>query len=105
VLDTLLGTCAPSECSVIISSFDEETGPHLHAIEPSRVCYVSANFLSSCHAFHACACLGLVRRYFATAIGKNKHDSSSELEKLDFTKLTVAKGVKHATYTPVQAAQ
>lgn len=36
-----------------------------------------------------------VQRYFATAIGKSKQGSASELEKLDFSKLTVAEGVKH----------
>jgi len=71
--NTLYWHARPFGCSVIVASFDEETGPQLHAIEPSGVCY----------------------RYFATAIGKNKQGSSSELEKLDFTKLTVAEGVKH----------
>jgi len=34
-------------------------------------------------------------RYFATAIGKYKQGSSSELEKLDFTKLTCREAVNH----------
>jgi len=37
----------------------------------------------------------LSQRYFATAIGKYKQGSASELEKLDFTKLTCAEAVKH----------
>lgn len=40
-------------------------------------------------------CSSLLQRYFATAIGKNKQGSASELEKLDFTKLKVAEAVNH----------
>jgi len=68
---TLYWHSRPYGCSIIIASYDEDAGPQLYAIEPSGICY----------------------RYFATAIGKYKQGSSSELEKLDFTKITVREAV------------
>jgi len=70
--NTLYWYARPFGCSILMATYDEGAGPQLYAIEPSGVCY----------------------RYFATAIGKHKQGSSSELEKIDFTKITCAEGVK-----------
>lgn len=42
------------------------------------------------------------QRYFGVAIGKYKQGSSSELEKIDFTKLTCAEAVKHIARMSVE---
>jgi 20S proteasome subunit alpha 7 len=70
---TLYWHSRPYGCSVLLATYDEGNGPQLYGIEPSGVSY----------------------RYFAVAIGKYKQGSSSELEKLDFTKLTVKEAVNH----------
>jgi len=85
--NTLYWHARPFGCSVLVATYDSEPaptsggssvafggphGPQLYGIEPS----------------------GIVYRYFATAIGKNKQGASSELEKIDFTKLTCKEGVK-----------
>ena len=102
---------------MLVATYDEEAGPQLHAIEPSGVCYVRTKTArtrgraqraasaalstnqSRAESPHSTSCLVSVsvlpQRYFATAIGKYKQGSSSELEKLDFTKLTCAEAVKH----------
>lgn len=69
---TLYWHSRPFGCSVLIASYEDDSGPMLAAIEPSGVCY----------------------RYFGVAIGKYKQGSSSELEKLDFTKITCREAVK-----------
>jgi 20S proteasome subunit alpha 7 len=123
--NTLYWHSRPFGCAVLVASYDAEEGPQLHAIEPSGVCYVSGicifqlaalraeSMVRLCvyvrHA-HFCSFVCCVdfpfslfpslsslcaQRYFATAVGKSKQGSASELEKLDFSKLTVAEGVKH----------
>lgn len=69
---TLYWHSRPYGCSVLIASYEDDSGPILAAIEPSGVCY----------------------RYFGVAIGKYKQGSSSELEKIDFTKITCREAVK-----------
>jgi 20S proteasome subunit alpha 7 len=58
---------------VLVASYDEESGPALHAINPDGVCY----------------------RYFGVAIGKYKQGSESELEKIDFANITCKEAVNH----------
>lgn len=41
--NTLYWHARPFGCSILVASYDEETGPQLHAIEPSGVCYVRLN--------------------------------------------------------------
>jgi 20S proteasome subunit alpha 7 len=69
---TLYWYLRPFGCSVLLSSFDEASGPGLYRIEPSGVCY----------------------KYKAAAIGKHKDGAHTELEKLDFSTLTCAEAVK-----------
>jgi hypothetical protein len=39
--NTLYWHARPYGCSVIVATYDEDSGPQLYAIEPSGVCYVS----------------------------------------------------------------
>jgi len=65
---TLYWYLRPFGASVLIASYDSD-GPQLHMIEPAGVCY----------------------RYWACAIGKNKMGAKTELEKIKFDQITVAK--------------
>jgi len=67
---TLYWYYRPFGCSVLIGTNGDD-GPELYQVDPS----------------------GVSHRFFATAIGKNKEAAKSELEKLDFTKITCKKAV------------
>lgn len=83
---TLYWYLRPFGCSVLLASFTEEEGPALHQIEPSGVC----------------------QRHFAAAIGKNRAGANTELEKLDFEKVTVREAIKaiasiiHKLHDPIK---
>lgn len=48
--NTLYWHARPFGCSVLVSSYDEEAGPQLHAIEPSGVCYVRVTHVAHINA-------------------------------------------------------
>ena len=70
---TLYWVVRPFGTAVLIGGYSE-SGPQLHAVDPSGVSY----------------------RYFATAIGKGKNGAKSQLEKLDFETLTAREAVTEA---------
>jgi 20S proteasome subunit alpha 7 len=72
---TLYWYLRPFGCSILLAVFDELKGPQLYSTDPS----------------------GVAHRYFACAIGKSKTAASSELEKIDFTKITVREAVNKIT--------
>ena len=71
---TLYWYLRPFGCALLLGVYDEEVdgGPALYAIEPS----------------------GVGAKYHACAIGKLKQGASSELEKLDFSKVTCEQAVR-----------
>ena len=71
---TLYWYLRPFGCALLLGVYDEEVdgGPALYALEPS----------------------GVAQKYYACAIGKIKQGASSELEKLDFTKVTCDEAVR-----------
>lgn len=69
---TLYWYLRPFGCSILLGVFDELKGPQLYSTDPS----------------------GVSHRFFACAIGKAKAAASSELEKLDFTKIKARDAVK-----------
>ena len=71
---TLYWYLRPFGCALLLGVYDEEVdgGPALYALEPS----------------------GVGQKYYACAIGKIKQGASSELEKLDFTKVTCDEAVR-----------
>jgi len=70
---TLYWYLRPFGCAVLLGVYDDITlgGPSLYSLEPS----------------------GLVTKVFATAIGRQKQGATSELEKIDFTTITVKEAV------------
>lgn len=68
---TLFAYLRPFGTSILIASYDSN-GPQLYQIDPS----------------------GIGHRYFAAAVGKAKNGAGSELEKIDFTSITVKEAVK-----------
>lgn len=70
-MHTLYWYLRPFGASILIANYDK-TGPTLSMIQPS----------------------GEMHRYFASAIGKNVQGANSDLEKLDFTKITCREAVK-----------
>lgn len=70
--NTLYWHSRPFGCSILLAVYDDDLGPQLYAMEPSGNCF----------------------RYFAHAIGKYKQGSASELEKIDFSKITCKEAVK-----------
>lgn len=70
---TLYWYLRPFGCAVLLGAYDEPElgGPSLWTIEPSGEC----------------------RKYFAAAIGKSKQGAASELEKIDFAKITCREAV------------
>jgi len=71
-MHTLYWYLRPFGASVLIASYDEESGPELSMIAPS----------------------GIVNRYSACAIGKSKQGAKTELEKIDFKTVTCRDAVK-----------
>jgi len=67
---TLYWYLRPFGCSVLLGTYDRD-GPELYMVEPSGVSY----------------------RYFATAVGKHMRSAKTELEKLDFQKITCREAV------------
>jgi len=70
---TLYWYLRPFGCSILLAVYDEDSagGASLYALDPS----------------------GNTAKYFACAIGKLKQGASSELEKLDFSKVTCREAV------------
>jgi len=70
---TLYWYLRPFGCAILLAVYDEVTdgGPSLYSLEPS----------------------GQVSKLFAGAIGRHKQGAVGELEKLDFTKITVREAV------------
>jgi len=68
---TLYWYLRPFGASVLLGSFDKD-GPALYMVEPSGLCY----------------------KYFATAIGKHMRSAKTELEKIDFKKITCREAIK-----------
>jgi len=68
---TLYWSARPFGASVLLSSYDKD-GPALYMIDPSGISF----------------------KYFATAIGKHMRSAKTELEKIDFKKITCREAVK-----------
>jgi len=68
---TLYWYLRPFGASVLLSTYDQN-GPSLYMIDPA----------------------GIANKYFATAIGKHMRSAKSELEKIDFKKITCREAVK-----------
>jgi len=69
---TIYGNVRPVGCSAILGAYSPEDGPQLYLIQPNAECY----------------------RYFATSGGKHKQAVSTELEKIQFDKITVKEAVE-----------
>jgi len=70
---TLYWYLRPFGCAVLLGAYDDESlgGASLYSLEPS----------------------GVVNKYFACSLGKGKQGASSELEKLNFSTITVREAV------------
>jgi len=69
---TLYGHLRPFGVSLILGSWDQDSGPQMYMIEPSGLCY----------------------GYFATAVGKGRAAAKGELEKLKLADMTVEQATK-----------
>jgi len=70
-MHTLYWSTRPFGCSILIANYDDSMGPQLYSIDPSGTNY----------------------RYFAAAVGKGKQAAKTELEKIDFQKITCREAV------------
>lgn len=70
--NTLYWWLRPYGCSVLVANYNPFGNPGLWLIEPSGICH----------------------KYFATAVGKHKQAAKTELEKIDFSKITCRDAVK-----------
>jgi len=69
---TLYWYLRPFGCTLLMAVYDEIKGPQLYTLDSSATCH----------------------RYFAASAGKGKASASSELEKLNFEKITCREAVK-----------
>jgi len=69
---TLYSFVRPFGCSVILSSFDPDDGPHMFTIEPSGVCH----------------------GYFGCTIGKARQAAKTEIEKIKMKEMPIRELVK-----------
>lgn len=70
-MHTLYWYLRPFGSSILVSNYDDTMGPQLYMIDPS----------------------GTSHRYFASAIGNHRLAAQSELEKMDFDKITCREAV------------
>jgi len=71
-LHTLYWYYRPFGCAVLLGNYSPKGSPELYQVDPSGVCH----------------------SYYAAVIGKNKEAAKSELEKIDFTKVTCKEAVR-----------
>jgi len=69
---TIYGNVRPFGCTAILGAYSPEDGAQIYLVSPNAECH----------------------RYFATSGGKHKQAVNTELEKIDFAKITVREAVE-----------